>query len=281
MSTIELAPQNAYGLTLRSPVIVAPGCAGAGLPRDLDPALIGAVTTRTAVLRAGRDGRVRWGNVPAGVVFERLPTISFQTLLQNEARRWLRSSVPVLLSLSGTADELAEMAAGLETVEGVGGLLLHLNVAGEPTELAAPLAEVRAQTALPLLPLLPQAQHLYTPAHGIEEVAAQLVAAGADALVCARYPLGCAVIDGQLIEGLLVGPTLAPWTLRTLSLVAHSVTVPLVALGGVADAELAQHCLTAGATALLIDGALYGDPAAAQRIGQALQRESASAATSA
>lgn len=281
MSMIELAPHNAYGLRLRSPVIIAPGCAGAGLPRDLDPALIGAVTTRPAVLDAAREGRVRWGSVPAGVVFERLPTISLRALLQAEARRWLRSSVPVILSLSGTADDLVEMAAQLETVEGIGGLLLHMTGTDQPRELAQGLAAIRAQTALPLLPLLPQAQHVYQPEYALDVIAAQFVEAGADALICAAYPLGSTVIDGRLIEGMLIGPTLAPWTLRTLALVSRAVTVPLVALGGVADATLAQQCLDAGATALLIDGALYGDPASAQRIGGALQRDTASAATNA
>lgn len=278
MSTIELAPHNPYGLALRSPVIVAPGCAGAGLPRDLDPAVVGAVTTRTAVLHAARGGRVRWGNVPAGVVFERLPTVSLRSLVQNEARRWLRSSVPVILSLYGTPDELVVMVAQLETVEGIGGLLVHLVVAGGPNELVEPLAAIRAQTALPLLVLLPHVQAASSSETALEVVAPQLVAAGADALVCAGYPLGCTTIDGGVVEGLLVGPTLAPWTLRSLAIVARAVTVPLIALGGVADTELAQQCLAAGASALLIDGALYGDPATAQQIGAALQRDMTSSA---
>lgn len=278
MSAIELAPHNAYGLPLRAPVIVAPGAA-VGLPRDLDPAVIGAVTTRTAVLHAARDGRVRWGSVPAGVVFERLPTVSLRSLLQSEARRWLRSPVPVILSLQGTADELVTMVAQLEPVEGIAGLLVEIVAAGGLAELVGAMATLRTQTALPLLVLLPQVQAVPGAGAAIERVAPELVAAGADALVCASYPLGCATISGDVIEGVVVGPTLAPWTLRSLSLVAAAVDVPLVALGGVADVQLAQHCLSAGASALLIDGALYGDPAAAQRIGAALQRDIISAAT--
>lgn len=278
MSTIELASHNAYGLALRSPVIVAPGCAGVVQPRDLDPAAVGAVTTRTAVLHAARDGRVGWGTVPAGVVFERLPTVSLRALVQTEARRWLRSPVPVILSLYGTPDELVAMVTQLETVEGIAGLLVHIVVVGGPDALVAPLAAIRAQTALPLLVLLPHVQPAVSVETTLEVVAPQLVAAGADALVCASYPLGCAAIDGRVIEGVLVGPTLAPWTLRSLAIVASAVSVPLVALGGVADAALAQQCLAAGASALLIDGALYGDLAAAQQIGAALQRDMTSAA---
>ena len=281
MSAIELAPHNAYGLTLRSPVIVAPGCAGPSMLRDLDPTIIGAVTTRTAMLHTPREGRVRWGGVPAGVVFERLPAISLRSLLQAEARRWLRSPAPVILSLSGTDDELTEMAARLETVEGIGGLLLEIQTERGPSELPAALATIRTQTALPLLPLLPPAQTGAAPQDALDQIAPLLAVAGADALVCASYPLGCTIVDGAVVEGVLVGPTLAPWTLRALALVAPTVDVPLIALGGVADVDLARQCLAAGARALLIDGALHGDPAAAQRIGAALQRNASSEAASA
>ncbi len=55
---IELAPHNPNGLSLQNPVIVAPGCAAA-LARD-ELAAVGAVATRTAMLRAPREGEGRW-----------------------------------------------------------------------------------------------------------------------------------------------------------------------------------------------------------------------------
>jgi hypothetical protein len=252
---IDLAPHNPNGLLLRSPVIVAPGCDSA-LSRD-ELLVVGAVATRTAMLHSPRIGIVRWSSSPAGVVFERLPTVDLRTLLR-ESRRWTRSPAPILLSLYGTADELSEMVAQLEAVEGIAGLLLEVNEVGIDTAVAT----VRAQTMLPLLTLLP---------HGptIELFAAEAVAAGADALVLCSYPLVTGVSEVPF-EGLLVGPALAPVTLQALRQVKASVDVPLVAIGGVADAELAQHYLQAGATAVMVDGALYGDPYAPQRIAAAL-----------
>lgn len=254
---IELAPHNPYGLALRSPVIVAPGCAAP--LRDLDLALIGAVATRTAVLHTPPEGRRRWAAVPAGVVFERLPTIRFRTLLQAEAKRWLRSSVPVLLSLRGTPDDLAEMTARLEQVEGIAGIIVQSD---DAAGIVPAVDAARSQTTLPLLTILPPQ---FDPA-----TTAEIVAAGTDALIVGAYPPAAVVVDGAVIDGVLVGPTLVPWTIRALQQVASVVNVSLIALGGVADATIARHCIAAGATALMIDGALYGDPVAPHRIAAAL-----------
>lgn len=260
---IELAPHNPYGLALRSPVIVAPGCADVGLPRDIDPAIIGAIATRTATLHTSRARRGQWGRVPAGVVFEQLPAISLRQLLKTEAKRWGRMAVPVLLSLRGTHDELLEMIIQLEFAEAIGGVLVTLDEA-DSAPLEPSLAALRAQTPLPLVVQLPVT-------HAVVEHAARAAAAGADALVIGGYPQAAAVMNGAFVQGMLVGPTLAPWTLQALHGVAQRTELPLIAYGGVADERIAQHCLQAGATAVMCDGALYGDPFAPQRIGTALR----------
>ncbi len=270
--TIDLAPRNPYGLTLRSSVIIAPGCASA--LRHPDPDMIGAVATRTALLRPPRFEQTRWGTVPAGVVFDRLPTIGFRSLLQAEAKRWPRSPIPVLLSIAGTVDDLAHMVAQLDMLEGIAGVIVQT----EDPDPVAVIAAVRSQTLLPLLAAVP---HPMSAQVDLAMIAAELVAAGADGLVACAYGRGSAVTDDTLVDGFVVGPTLLPWTLRALSELARAVSVPLIALGGVADARIARLCLTAGATAVMIDGALYGDPAAPQRIAATLQRMNASDAASA
>lgn len=270
--TIDLAPHNPYGLTLNSPVIVAAG--SAGVLRHPDPQLIGAIVTTTAMLRAPHLSQTRWGAVPAGVVFERLPTISFRSLIQAEAKRWPRSPTPILLSITGRTDELAHMATQIETLEGIAGVVVQTDELDPSQAIAA----VRSQTPLPLLAVTP---HAITTDSSLATIAADLVAAGADALIASAYPRGSAVTGEEMVDGFVVGPTLIPWTLRALGELAASATVPLIALGGVGDARLAQLCLNAGASALMIDGALYGDPAAPHKIGTALQRKIASDAASA
>lgn len=254
-SVIELAPTNPNGLRLASPLIVAPGCAGA--LRSIDTGQIGAITTDIAIISTPRAGPRRWGTVPAGIVIERLPSVRFDALVRAERRRWSRSPVPLLLALRGTTDELIEIAIRLEIVEGVAGLVLLIR---DPV-LEETVTAVRSVTTLPLLPVLPHGPQL-------AELAAVVVAAGADALVLCGYPTATtqAVDELDLVTGLLVGPTLAPWTLRALQQVRGAVDVPLVAWGGVADAVIARQCLAAGASAVMIDGALYGDPFAVQSI---------------
>jgi len=254
---IELAPRNINGLALRTPVLLAPNC-GAAL-RWGDQEQIGALATDVAVARSSRGGAARWGATPAGVVFERLPQTPFDVLLRAERKRWARSLVPVLLTLRGTPDELVEMVERLDAVEGIAGLVLL--GAGQTTVEA--VAAVRAVTTLPVLPVV---------GHGVQIAtdAAAAVAAGADALVLCSYPLGMAQAGDDLIGGLTVGPALLPWTLRALQQAKRAVDVPLVAWGGVGDTAAAQACMAAGASAVMVDGALYGDPFAAQRIAEAI-----------
>lgn len=254
---IELAPSNINGLALRAPVLLAPGCDLA--LRWADQNLIGAVATAVATVRAGRGGPVRWAQAPAGVVFERLPQTGFDVLLRGERKRWARSPVPVLLTLRGSPDELGEMAERLESVEGIAGLVLL--AAGQTT--LESVTVVRAITTLPVLPVLGYGAQL-------ADEAAAAAQAGADALVVGSYPVGAALVGEELISGLLVGPALLPWTLRALQQAKRAVAVPLVAWGGVVDAVAAQACLAAGASAVLVDGALYGDPFAAQGIAESM-----------
>jgi dihydroorotate dehydrogenase len=254
---IELAPSNINGLQVRAPVLLAPGCADTLRWADADN--VGAVATDVAVAHTPRGGPGRWGTTPAGVVFERLPSVRFDALLRAERTRWARSSLPVLLTLRGTADDVIDMARRLETIEGVAGLVLLLH----ELMLSEAIALVRAATTLPLLPVLPHGPQL-------SELACGVAAAGADALVLCGYPPAAAPSNDELITGLLVGPALAPWTLRAVQQVHKAVDVPLVAWGGIVDPAIAHQCLAAGAGAVMVDGALYGEPFAARRIAAAI-----------
>jgi len=88
------------------------------------------------------------------------------------------------------------------------------------------------------------------------------VDAGADGLVCSNTRL---VADRHLAtgEGGLSGAALFPWTVRTLEQVRRATggTVPIVACGGIGDAEQALACLRAGATAVQVyTGLIFRGP---------------------
>lgn len=244
---IDLAPHNPNGLELRSAVLAAPGCADT-LMRSPAASGIGALTTRWTRLSPAGGAPARWGSSPAGIVFERLPEAALKTVLGSERKRWQRAPAPVLLALRGDLDELGEMARQLERVEGLAGLLVD-SVGGA---LGAVVEAIRASTLLPLLALLPSGGEL-------AEQAQQAASAGVDALVVRAYPTATVLVDGELVEGVLVGPALAPLTLQAVRQTRAAVDLPLIALGGIASAPLARAALAAGASAVMVDGALHGD----------------------
>jgi dihydroorotate dehydrogenase len=250
---IDLAPQNPYSLIVRSPVLIAPGCD----LREFHAEGAGATATRMATLHTRRDAPPRFAPSPAGLIVSELPTIGIRTLLKEEGRRWERSRIPVVASLQGTADECAEMAAMLESVEGVAGLLLNAE-----EEAARVVAFVRRQTPRPIIALLPSNGEI-----GV--VGPEVAAAGADALVVAAAPRAAAGGAGA-VEGYLLGPAVFPRTLQGILDLRRVTDVPIIALGGIATAEFAQVALDAGASAVMIDAARWGDPGAALRIAQGL-----------
>ena len=250
---IDLAPSNPYSLTLPSPVLPAPGCA----VRELDTSQLGGIVTRTATLHTRRGPPPRFAATPAGFVVSELPTIGLRTLLKEEGRRWERSALPVVASLQGDAEELAEMAATLESVEVVSGLL----IAAED-DLAVAVAAVRRNSLRPILALL-------QPGPNLVESARSAVASGADAVVVAAPPRAAAGPD-PLVEGYLLGPAVFPLTLQALSELRAALDVPTVALGGIATAQFARAALLAGATAVMVDAARWGNPHAPAQIARAL-----------
>ncbi len=250
---IDLAPHNPYTLSLASPVLLAPGCE----VRGVETTGVGAVATRTATLHTRRGPAPLFRPTPAGLVVTGIPSVSIRTLLKEEARRWQRAPRPTLVSLQGSADEVAEMARLLESVEGVAGLLVHAE-----EDVRSVMAAARRQTPLPLLALLDQGPHLAA------DVVA-VVQAGADALVVAAPPPAAAGAD-EIVEGYLLGPAVFPLTLRAVVEACAAGDIPVVALGGIATGAFARTALQVGATAVMVDAARWGDPFAAVRIAREL-----------
>src|SRR5919199_1645146 len=250
---IDLAPANPYSLLVQSPVLLAPGCS----LREFQTDLVGGIATRTATLHTRRGAPPRAVATPAGMVISELPTIGIRTLLKEEGRRWERSSVPVLVSLQGDAAECAEMAAMLENVEGVAALLLT-----PEADIGQVVSLTRHETPRPLLVFLPSGSDL--------RAAASAAATGADVLVVAAPPRTAAVADDP-VEGFLLGPAAYPLTLQALLDLRSMLEIPVVAFGGIATADVARACLQAGAAAVMIDAAFWGDPAAAGHIARSLQ----------
>lgn len=264
---IELAPNNPYGLSLRTPVLAAAGCLGYGVEyaRLIDLGQLGAIVTRSTSLHGRRRAAPRLLETPAGLLGAgEWPDPGLAYVLDQHAPVWAGWSTPVILSVvAGHADEFATIVAATEGVEGIAGI--ELNLAHHAEHAASITAAARAATPLPLLAKLP-----YSPDLGA--LALALAAAGADALTVAAPPPGLAPDprSGELVSGWLAGPAIRPLALAAVQAVAQAVGCPIIGCGGVCAPADARALLAAGATAVQVGSALLTSPHCAGVIGAAL-----------
>jgi len=267
--TIDLAPSNPYGLTLRSPVLTAAGCFGYGVEYARLGFIerLGAVVTRSTTLRPVRSfSPPQIVETPAGLLsVGHWPNPGLGRVIERYAPIWAGWPVPVLLSVIGAVPaDYAAVAAALEGVEGIAGL--ELNIADDGDRAAAITAATRAATLLPLIVKLPALTS------GLATLARSVVQAGADALTLIAPPRAL-VIDprsGERREGRLSGPALRPLALLLVAEVAAAVAVPVIGCGGIAVADDARQFLAAGAMAVQVGTAQLADPFAAVRVADEL-----------
>lgn len=267
---IELAPNNAYGLSLRSPLVAAAGALGYGVEysRLIDVQRLGALVTRTTSLQPRRpapSAPPRLIETPAGLlVIGGDVNPGLRHVAERYAPQWTTWDIPVLVSVGGaTAEQCAEVARNVEGVEGVAGV--EFNLARFGAQAAGAVSLLRAATQLPLLVKLPcDAPDLVGLAHAA-------VSAGADALVLGP-PLGLHVDEGSGArhEGWLCGPALRPFALRRATELVAAVEVPVVGGGGVASAADAQAFLHIGVAAVSLGSALLADPQLVERLAAAV-----------
>ncbi len=265
---IELAPNSAYGLQLRSPVMTAAGCFGYGVEftRLVEFGSLGAiVTTSTSALRRRAVPAPRLIETSAGVLaVGPWPNPGLDYVLERHAPQWATWSTPVILSVvAQTPAEFADIAGALEGVEGIAGL--ELNVSAQAERAAAIVRAVRATTLLPLLVKLPALDQ------GLAELGRAVADAGADAITACAGPLAMGVdTQGTPVEGMLCGPALLPLTLRRIAALVAAVPIPVIACGGIASVSDARAVLSLGARAVQLGAVLLADPNAAARIAHEL-----------
>lgn len=256
---IELAPDWKRSFTLTNPLLFAAG--------GLTDANVGAIVTLPITLnpRAGRrsrdferDALPRVVEIPGGFLLRTgAANPGLPKVLHDYRRVWAQSAAPIVVAFAAPgARDWPAMAAQLDGVTGIGGIELHLN----PTLAAAEaIRATRAATELPILAKLDL--------DNARDIAAECIAAGANALVIGRAPRGMTLVDRRAGYGRLFGPAVRPLALRALAeIAALNLGAPLVACGGVHSADDVREFLAAGACAVEIDSALWVDPTMAARI---------------
>jgi len=262
-------------LTLANPLIAASGCFGYGLEYDgvVDLSLLGAVAVKGLFLTE-REGHPppRIVETPAGM----LNAIGLQGI---GVHRFVRERLPelrarravVIVNVCGiTLDEYVEVVRVLSDAEGVAAIELNIscpNIKEGGIQFGCSLngtfdvvSAVRRVTRLPLIPkLTPNVTSVSSFARAAED-------AGADAVSLVNTFLAMAIdVETRrpiLSNGMggLSGPAIRPIAVRMVYECREQVKIPIVGMGGIADARDALEFIIAGASAVQVGTANFVDP---------------------
>ena len=262
-------------LILKNPLIAASGCFGYGVEyADLiDLASLGGIVSKGLFLKE-REGHPapRIVETPAGM----LNAIGLQGI---GARRFVDEKLPelrargatVIVNVCGTTlDEYVEVSRVLSEAEGVAALELNIscpNIKEGGIQFGCSLngtfdvvSAVRKVTTLPLIPkLTPNVTDVGSFARAAEE-------AGADAVSLVNTFLAM-VLDVETrrprisnVVGGLSGPAIRPIAVRMVYECRQTVKIPIIGMGGIADARDAIEFMIAGADAVQVGTANFVDP---------------------
>jgi len=282
------------GVRLPSPVMTAAGCTvlGRGVPRLSDPAVVGAVVTRSVMLgsRAGAP-MPRVAETPSGVLHASgLQGPGVDGFLATELPELVQQGARAVVSVAGaTLGEYAELARRIGQSPGVTAVEVNLAWphaaedglfrATDPYQTAKVLNVVRRDVPGGV-PVLAKLAPDVGDSGNLVAVAEAAVEAGADALVVGGGALGLAIDPGTLrpalgrVTGGLGGPAVHPVALRCVWQVRRALPdVALVGVGGVRTGADVLAFLAVGASAVQVGTTVLYDPSAPRRITEELDHE--------
>ena len=260
-----------------NPIFTASGCAGSGkeLSQFFNLTELGAVVTKSIMLKP-RSGRAtpRMAETPSGM----LNSIGLQgpgidQFLEVDIP-WLREQgATIVVSIAGeSAEDYAVLARKLRAVPGLAALEVNIscpNVENRGQVFACHPATARAAIA-----------KLTPDVTSIVEIAQEVVAAGADAIALINTVLGM-VIDTSTMRpklagktGGLSGPAIRPIAVRAIYQVHEALPqVRILGMGGVSSGRDAFELILAGASAVSVGTATFGNPTAVIKIKEELKNE--------
>ena len=285
--SVQLAPNNKQGLLLANPVMTASGTFGYGIEFSeiFDIQRLGAIVCKGTTLEP-REGnpQPRLYETASGILNSiGLQNIGVKAVIREKAPVWASWRVPVIVNIAGnTVEEYGQIARELDGVDGVSGIEVNIscpNVAeggaafgAEPESAARVVKAVRSMTTLPVIVKL-------TPnTSDITAVAAATAAAGADALTLINTLKATAIdieqrrpVIGNMTGG-LSGPAMKPVALAMVYETAGTVDMPIIGCGGIYSASDALEFFMAGASAIQVGSASYGNPHAALEILEGIEQ---------
>jgi dihydroorotate dehydrogenase (NAD+) catalytic subunit len=266
--------------TFDNPIFTASGCASSGkeLSKFIDLRELGALVTKSIMIKP-RSGRAtpRMAETASGM----LNSIGLQgpgvdIFLEKDVPWLAEQQVSTVVSIAGeSVDEYAVLARKMRNVPGIKALEVNISCpnvenrgmvfACNPVTARAAIEAVRRNIGgeLPII------AKLSPDVTDIVEIASEVVAAGADALALINTVLGM-VIDTRIMRpklagktGGLSGPAIRPVAVRAIYQVhAAMPNVKILGMGGVSNGNDALELILAGASAVSIGTANFGNPEA-------------------
>ena len=262
------------------PIFTASGCASSGkeLSQFFPLSEIGAVVTKSIALKP-RSGRAtpRMAETPSGM----LNSIGLQgpgidKFLEDDIPWLIEHNSRIIVSISGeTVEEYASLARRLRVVPGLSGIEVNISCPNvenrglvfscDPVASRAVVESVRRNIGgeLPII------VKLSPDVTDIVSIAQEVVSAGADGLALINTLLGMAIdIDAMKPKlagktGGLSGPAIRPVAIRAVYQVYAALPhTPILGMGGITNGRDALEFILAGATAVSIGTANFGNPSA-------------------
>ena len=267
-----------------NPIFTASGCASSGseLAQFLPLNEIGAIVTKS-IMTKPRTGRAtpRMAETPSGM----LNSIGLQgpgidTFLEVDIPWLVSQQAKIIVSIAGeTVDEYGVLARRLRAVNGISAVEVNIScpnvenrgqVFACHTDTAAAVIEAVRRNIGGELPIVAK---LSSDVTDIVEIARSVINAGVDGLALINTLLGM-VIDTNTMKpklagktGGLSGPAIRPVAVRAIYQVHQAFpNTPIVGMGGVASGRDAFELILAGASAVSVGTATFGDPTAVIKI---------------
>ena len=267
-----------------NPIFTASGCASSGqeLSQFFPLTDLGAIVTKS-IMTKPRTGRntPRMAETPSGM----LNSIGLQgpgidAFLENDIPWLVDQKVKVIVSIAGeTVEEYGVLSRRLRAVSGISAVEVNISCpnvenrglvfACHPDTSVAVIEAVRRNIGGEL----PIVAKLSPDVTDIVEIAKSVINAGVDGLALINTLLGM-VIDVNTMKpklagktGGLSGPAIRPVAVRAIYQVHQAFpNIPIVGMGGVSTGRDALELILAGASAVSIGTASFGNPNAAMLV---------------
>ena len=271
-------------LRLPNPVLAAAGTAGAGreLAQFLDLTRLGALVT-PSIMAAPWAGRPapRSAGTPSGLLSAPgLVGPGIDAFVANDLAWLAEQGVRVVVSVAGShSDEFADVARKLAGHPAVAAIEANLSGAGHGTRgqvvASDAIASARVVSAVRRAadPAQPVFAKLTADVTDLGHIARVCADSGADGFVLINTVSGMVIDTDRLVPALtdgiggLSGPAVRPIAVRCVWQVRRAVPhLPIIGSGGIATGLDALQFVLAGADAVAVGTATFGDPRAPLRV---------------